>query len=199
MQKKEFKKWTKLTKKILDDCREFRKLCDKPFDRGFIGELLVLKQLLDTYKTKLCANSDNKIIYAGSANKKWDFALKLNGEIIQINAKATTVLDKNHKPRWVRQQAKTFCDIKIERNLKQLVSLNADNDHHLFYVFVDVGIWLKNRPQQFFTLSDQKAKLIFGKKYFKLYNGQVRKSKSTDFWVEYENIKHFKDQRLRKL
>ena len=128
MTNKEFKKWKNSTERLLDDCWKFRKLCDKPFDRGFIGELLVLKQLLDTYKADLCSKLDNKITYAGSANKEWDIELKLQRKTIQINAKATTTSDKNNNPRWVRQQAKTFCDIKIGGNAKQFVSLKTNHN-----------------------------------------------------------------------
>jgi hypothetical protein len=199
MKNKEFKGWENSTEKLLDDCWKFRKLCGKPFDRGFIGELLVLKQLLDTYKANLCSKLDNKIIYAGSANKRWDLELTLNGRTIQIDAKATTVYDKDNKPKWVRQHAKNFCDVKIKENSRQLVSLSAGYTHNLFYIFVNVEAWLKNHTPQFFTLSDKKAKSVFGKKYFRRYNGQKRKSRSTDFWVEYEDIKNFEDRRLRKL
>jgi hypothetical protein len=163
------------------------------------GELLVLKQLLGTYKHALCSSSDNEIIYAGSANKGWDFELKLNGKTIHIDAKAATVLDGDDNPRWVRQHATRFCDIKIGKDSRQHVSLNADHNPSMFYVFVDVGAWLNNHIAQFFTLSDKNAKLVLGKKYLKGQNGQKRESRSTDFWVEYEDVKNFKDQRLRKL
>ena len=199
MTNKEFKEWENSTEKLLTDCWKFRRLCGKPFDRGFIGELLVLKQLLDTHKADLCSKLDNKIIYAGSANKEWDIELKLQQKVIQINAKATTTSDETNNPRWVRQSAKTFCDIKIRKDTRQSVSLKTQHNPSLFYVFVDVGAWLNNHVAQFFTLSDKKAKSVLGNRYFKRYNGQKRKSGSTDFWVEYADVKNFKDQRLIKL
>src|SRR3989344_8858326 len=104
MDKKTYKKWKNLTDKTLNNSREFRNLCGRPFDRGFIGELLVIKQLLRKYKSKLYSSPDNDFIYAGSANKEWDFKLVLKKKLILINAKATTVLS-NSGPRWVRQDA----------------------------------------------------------------------------------------------
>jgi len=195
----QFKKWEKLTNKILKECWEFRNLCGKPFDRGFIGELLVLSQLLREYKKDLCSNEDNYVIYNGSSNKKWDIELKLDNKIIQINAKATSQLDKGGKPRWVRQSAKTFCDVCINpKNLKQKVSsLKTKADCNFYYVYVDVATWLKNHKVDFFTVSEKEAISIFGKKYYKICNGKIRKTKSTDFWVEYGDIKKFEDMRLR--
>jgi len=199
MDKKTYKKWKNLTDKTLNNSREFRNLCGRPFDRGFIGELLVIKQLLKTYKAGLCSFPENNFIYAGSANKKWDIELKLNGKIIQINAKATTQSDKNG-PHWVRQKASTFCDIKINsKSLQQRVSLKTDYDPNLFYVFVDVGTWLKKRTTQFFTLSDKKAKLIFGQKYSKYFNKQKRKSPTDDFGIDYKDIKTFEDRNLKSI
>jgi hypothetical protein len=70
MNKKTLQSWKKLVGEMLNTSWKFRKLCGRPFDRGFIGELLVLKQLLDTYESKLCAVLGNNIDYAGSANKE---------------------------------------------------------------------------------------------------------------------------------
>lgn len=203
MKNQEFKKWENLAKKILDDCWKFRRLCDKPFDRGFIGELLVLKQLLNTYKTELCSTLENKIIYAGSANKKWDFELKLNRKTIQIDSKATTIWDQYDKPKWVRQKGANFCNVKFKkvdsRGFKQDVSLESNYDKNFFYVFVDAKAWMNNRKAQFFTLSDKEAKSTLGGKYKKHHNKEIRRSETTDLWVEYKDIKDFRDQHFRKL
>lgn len=193
MDKKTYKNWSNLTDKMLNDSWEFRNLCGKPFDRGFIGELLVLKQLFKRYGAKLCSSPKNDIIYAGSANKEWDIKLILNSKSILLNAKATTVVDSKRRPRWVRQDAKCFCDIKINKK-KQRVSLKIKSNPNLFYAFVDVEAWLKNHNANYFILSDRKAKSKFGVKYRNLYNGEIRKTDSTDFWVEYDDVKGFKDK-----
>src|SRR3989338_9954618 len=100
MTNKEFKEWKKSTERLLNDCWKFRKLCDKPFDRGFIGELLVLEQLLQIYKT---VNTK----YLGSATRGRDFELTFkNGPIKYIEVKSTSEWDKNKKPKWVRQNAR---------------------------------------------------------------------------------------------
>lgn len=203
MDKKTYKNWKSLTDKILEDCWKFRKyLCDKPFDRGFIGELLVIKQLLKTYKTDICSLPENSITYAGSSNKGWDIELKLNARSIFFNAKSTTQ-DESGRPKWVRQSASTFCVVEFAKikpkGFKQDISLRTDYDSNLYYVFVDVGTWLKNRNADYFILSDKEAKSTFGKIYLKLKNGKVRKSKSTDFWVEYRDIKNFKDKYLKSI
>jgi len=70
MNKKTYKNWKSLTDKMLDDSWKFRNLCGRPFDRGFIGELLVIKQLLETYETDICSLPENNLIYAGSSNKE---------------------------------------------------------------------------------------------------------------------------------
>ncbi|MBI4084960.1 MAG: hypothetical protein HY432_00415, partial [Candidatus Liptonbacteria bacterium] len=90
MDKKTYKNWEGLTDKMLKDGWRFRNLCGKPFDRGFMGELLVLKELLRKYGVRLCSSPGNNIIYAGSANKEWDIKLILNTKSILLNAKATT-------------------------------------------------------------------------------------------------------------
>jgi hypothetical protein len=40
---KEFKEWKNSAERLLEDCWRFRKLCKKPFDRGFIGGTTGLK------------------------------------------------------------------------------------------------------------------------------------------------------------
>ncbi len=199
MTKELYKEWKTLTDKMLDDSRKFRNLCGKPFDRGFIGELLVIKQLLNTYKSNLCSLPENDLIYAGSSNKGWDVELRLNGKSVFLNAKATTEMH-NNKPKWVRQGAKVFCDIEInKKSLVQCVSLKNDFIPNMFYVFVDVGTWLKNNNTSYFTLSDKEAKSRFGRKYCNLYNGRIRKTSSTDFWVEYKDIEKFEDKYFKSL
>jgi hypothetical protein len=203
MNNKTYKNWKILTNKILEDCYKFRNLCcEKPFDRGFIGELLVVKKLLDTYEKELCSSPENNLEYNGSSNKKWDIELILNGKSIFLNAKATTMRTRDKKPYWVRQKAENFCVVTInKRSGRQLVSLNTDFKPDLFYVFIDVGTWLKNHKANYYILSDKEAKSKFGKKYRDGANGTIRKKNhsSTDFWVEYKDVKSFQDQHLRKL
>lgn len=204
MNKKTYKNWKSLTDKMLEDSWKFRNLCGRPFDRGFIGELLVIKQLLETYEADICSLLENNLIYAGSSNKGWDIELMLNGKFIFLNAKATTELHDS-KPRWVRQQAKVFCDIKInQKNLRQHISLKTDFDSNLFYVFVDVGTWLKNHKANYYILSDKEAKSKLGRKYRNGRNRdekkeKIRKTGSTDFWVEYKDVKNFKDKYLKSI
>ncbi|OGY63625.1 MAG: hypothetical protein A3I89_00220 [Candidatus Harrisonbacteria bacterium RIFCSPLOWO2_02_FULL_41_11] len=195
MKNQDFKKWKNLIKKVLDDCWEFRSLCGKPFDRGFIGELLVLKRLLEKYEVQLCSDS-GEFVYAGSSNKGWDIELKLGDKFIRFDAKATTTLAPNGEPRWVRQASNNrFCNVIInKRNFRQKISLKKDFNPKLFFVYVDVNAWLKNRRADYYILSDRETKLVFGKKYQRLYNGKIRESGSTDFWVEYDDVKNFKDK-----
>ena len=192
MEKKTYKKWKDLTNKLLVECRKFRQLCGKPFDRGFIGELLVVKQLLETHKDELCFGN-NDLIYLGSANKGWDMELWVSGKSIRFDAKATTTLSSKKEPKWIRQSASVFCDVKINRERRQTVSLKTDFDPHMFYVYVDVGVWLKSGQADYYILSDKKAKSVFSKKYKNIYDGRIRDSNSSDFWVEYSDVKKFKD------
>ena len=87
--------------RLLKNLWEFRKTTQTPFDRGFIGELLVLKQLLRAYKA-------SNIKYFGSANRGRDFELISKGRTIQIEVKSASEWDKNKNPKWVRQHAKNF-------------------------------------------------------------------------------------------
>lgn len=200
MKKEELKRWEGSTRKTLEACKEFSQLCGKPFDRGFIGELLVLERLLKTYGPRLCASIENGFKYVGSANKGWDISLTLGKRTIYVNAKAARVKDKNGDPRWVRQGAKSFCDIKNnKRTCIQKVGKEKIEDPNLFYAFVDVGTWLDSGTADFFTLSHRKAARIFRKKYFDLYHNKKRKSQSTDFWVEYEDVRRFKDPNLNRV
>ncbi|KKW11683.1 MAG: hypothetical protein UY50_C0008G0009 [Parcubacteria group bacterium GW2011_GWA2_49_9] len=202
MKKEEVRKWVDSTRKTLDACRKFSKLCGKPFDRGFIGELLVLERLLKTYGAKLCSFAANGFQYVGSANKRWDISLTLGKKTVYLNAKATRVKDKTKNPRWVRQQAKTYCVIEVDpETSKQIVGkeIDIDNGSNLFYVFVDVDTWIKHGTTNFFTLSHKKAAEIFSKKYSRLYHNRVRESRSTDFWIEYKDVKEFTDPNLRRL
>ena len=198
MKKEIFDQWRKLTNEMLDVSWKFGRLCKKPFDRGFIGELLVFKQILDTYKKELCL-SNNSITYVGSANKKWDMELVINEKATKINAKATRVTDKSGKPKWVRQSAKLFSDIKIDKEGMQRVSPKTSYESGMFYVFVDVNVWFKKRKPEFFTLSEKQAISIFNKKYSKEHNKKIRESRSTDFWVEYRDVKKFKKAHLKRL
>ena len=148
-----------LIKRLLKDLWEFRNIIEIPFDRGFIGELLIYEQLLRTHRVE-------DIKYFGSANKGYDFELRLNKRTIQIEVKSTSVKDENGKPKWVRQRAEKFCDIKFdEQSARQYVSLGRDYKPHLFYVFVDVGTWLKKRRAALFVLSYQAIKVASYKTY----------------------------------
>ena len=182
-----------LITRLLKNLWEFRRTVQTPFDRGFIGELLVLRQLLRTYKT-------GSIKYFGSANRGRDFELTLKGRTIQIEVKSTSEWDKNKNPKWVRQHARNFCDIKIDkRSAKQYVSPRKDHGSNLFWVFVDVKTWFEKKQTSFFVLLDKKVKARFGEKYQKLYHKKIRKSQSDDCWIEYADVKNFKDNRLTKL
>ncbi len=203
MKREELKEWTDSTRKTLDTCREFSKLCCKPFDRGFIGELLVLGRLLETYKSKLCASAENGFKYAGSAKKGWDISLTLGKKTIYVNAKATTEKGKDKvNPKWVRQHARNFCNIEVDpRNPVQKVGTKKEVEDDLFYVFVDVRLWKDQGTTNLFTFSHKEAAKVFGRKYFKSWNGKIRENNPTtdDFWVEYEDVKKFRDPNLNRL
>ncbi len=102
------------------------------------------------------------------------------------------------EPRWVRQNAKKFCNIQIiERENMQVVTGIEEFDRNMYYVYVDVKVWLGNKKADYYILSDKKAKEIFGEKYSSLYHkvvGARQNINSTDFWVEYNDVKSFKDR-----
>jgi hypothetical protein len=100
------KEWGTLADTILDASREFMNSCNASFDRGFIGELLTLSQLIRTYKSAL-SNEGNRISYLGSSKRGTDIQLSLNGYDIKINCRGTTI-HVDGKPRWVRQHARKF-------------------------------------------------------------------------------------------
>lgn len=201
MKKEELKKWEDSTRKTLEACRGFSQLCGKPFDRGFIGELLVLERLLKTYEFRLCMSAENKFEYVGSANKGWDISLTLGKKTLYINAKATR--EKNQSgPKWIRQHARDFCSVECDpRTLIQKVGKKKEVTADLFYVFVDVGTWIDQEITNLFTLSHKEAALVFGQKYFQAWDGKKRENNpnTDDFWVEYEDIKKSKDPNLNRI
>jgi hypothetical protein len=195
MKNSSLKRWEQSLDKLLNAVRAFGQVCDRPFDRGFIGELLALRQLFKTYGRR-----SSSIEYYGSSAKEHDIKVRLGKKTIKLNIKSTRTWDNRNQPRWVRQSANTFCDITILKSGVQRVQLKKDYDPSLFYIFVDVKKWLESDIADFYVLSDQKAKIVFGKKYRRFYNGKTRKSKSTaDFWIEYTDIKNFKDDYFRSL
>lgn len=202
MKKEELRKWADSTRKTLDACRKFGTLCGKPFDRGFIGELLVLGRLLETYKSKLCVSTENGFKYVGSAKKRWDISITLDKKTIYINAKATTEKDKDKfNPKWIRQHARDFCNIEVDsRTHVQKVGEKKEVDTNLFYVFVDVRTWKDQGITNLFTFSHKEAAEVFGRKYFKSWNGRIRKNNPTtdDFWIEYGDVKEFMDSNLSR-
>ena len=108
MRKEVVVKWLTSTRKVLGASRAFGRLCGKPFDRGFVGELLVLERLLQTYKLKLCASDKNGFEYAGSANKGWDVSLTWwQNDICQCEIYNNRNEERGGYPKWVRQHAVT--------------------------------------------------------------------------------------------
>lgn len=197
MKKEELKEWTDSTRKTLKACRKFSKLCGKPFDRGFIGELLVLERMLKTYGSRICASAENGFKYVGSASKGWDVSLTLDNQTVFVNAKATTMKDRSG-PKWVRQHASNFCHIKFGPLNRQKLGKVKKGDPDLFYVFVDVGTWIDSGTSNFFTLSYREAASICKEEY-KPHDGEIRKNKTTDFHFVYADIKRFNDPNLRRL
>ena len=202
MNKKTYKKWKNLTDKMLVDTHNFRNLCDTSFDRGFVGELLVIKQLLETYEKELCSSPENNLIYIRGVKKNWDIEMKLNGKSVLLNAKSTTVFEKHKpEPKWIRQNIKTYCNVTNDKKSRQHVSKKTTHVRNLFYVFVDVRTWLINHKTNYYVLSDKRAQSKFEKIYFKHHNRKkrIKNPKSTDFVVKYKDIKNFKDERIKSI
>jgi hypothetical protein len=167
--------------------------------RGIIGEILVFDRLIRQYRKSLLSK-DNHIKFLGSSIKGHDIEMYIKERKIKINAKGTTVKDKYGKPRWVRQHARIYADISIKDG-KTVVKVNKKPKKDLYYVFMDVKVWLKpHKKADFYVLSDKEATQIFGNKYKRLYNNKIiRKTDSDDLWVEYEDIKNFKNNSLSRI
>lgn len=188
--------WRRLSDKLLADCRKFMLSCNEQFGRGFIGELLVFRQLLVSFEKKLLGN--NSIEYFGSSKKDYDIKLLVNNNSIEINAKGTTQSDKNGNPRWVRQHASAFADIKQGKRI--IVKPKKAFRHNFFYIYVDINAWIKKGKARFFVVSDKEANKVFGSKFARHFNGKkARKNNSDDMWVEYKDIKRFRDDSLKRL
>ena len=198
MDKRKLKDWESDVSNILIASQKFMKSCNKMFGRGYIGELLVFQQLIKSFERELILDQ-NKIIYHGSSKKDFDFELYLNGNIIQVNAKGTLVVDKDSNPKWVRQHALKFCN-SVPKSGKTLITVNTEYRSNFFYIYVDVNAWLEKGKASFFVLSDKEAKNKFGRKYKKCYNNKKRrKNDSDDMWIEYSDISEYVDNNLNGL
>lgn len=195
MDKKLVAEWKYEISKILYASRKFMQSCNKNFGRGFIGELLVLNQLIKTFEKELCQEG-NEIKYSGSSRKKFDFELILGSKVIEINSKGTLVLDKKtKKPLWVRQHAGNFCRIG-EKSGATTISLIKEYRKNYFYIYVDVNAWLIKGKTDFYVLSDKEAKMIFGKIYKRDHHGEKPHRESDDMWIKYEDVFKRKDKNL---
>lgn len=195
MDKKLLTAWEAEIDKILTASHKFMQSCNKNFGRGFIGELLVLNQLIKTFRNELYKEG-NEIKYSGSSKKDFDFELILGSKVFEINAKGTLVLDKkNNKPLWVRQHAGNFCRIGKKSGVSE-ISLFKEFRKNYFYIYVDVNAWLKKGKAEFYVLSDKEAKMTFGKIYKRDHHGEKPHRQSDDMWIKYEDIFKRKDNNL---
>jgi len=195
MDKKLLSRWEAEIDKILSASHVFMQSCNKNFGRGFIGELLVLNRLINTFRNELCKDG-NGIKYSGSSKKDFDFELILGSRIIEINAKGTLVLTKkNNKPIWVRQHAGTFCKIGKRFGATE-ISLIKEYREKYFYIYVDVNAWLTKGKADFYVLSEKEAKMTFGKMYKKDHHKEKPHRISDDMWIKYEDIFERKDNNL---
>lgn len=174
MDNEKLKKWKTLANTILEASRDFMNSGNEKFARGIIGELLTFSRLISTYENDLLSSNNNEIVYLGSSRKGLDINLLLNGNKIEINSKGTTEYDKNGKPKWVRQHARNFCTFSDNQDGTNTISPITNYKDDFFYIYVDIKKWLQTAGADFFVLSDEEAKKIFGKKY--IYgNNSVRK------------------------
>ena len=199
MDKKTINKWEKITENCLQHNRQFMQICNS-FSRGFLGELLVFNQLLKTYGKNI-SKPENGILFYGSSKKGHDIELKLGERKIYINAKATTMHDKNGQPYWVRQHARNFAKIETKSG-KTYIKPRKDYKKDFYYVYVDLKKWEDKGITDFYALSDTDAKKLFGPKYQRERRKKgfkIRNNDSDDFWIEYTDIKQFKDNKIKKI
>ena len=139
----------------------------------------------------------NHIDFRGSSIKGHDIEMRIDGRLLKINAKGTTERDSKGFPRWVRQHARNY--VKIIPQISGMVRIEVlkEYDPEFYYVFVDIRKWLDNKAPDFYVLSDKDAKQIFGNKYRKACDGiPARKNDSDDMWIEYKDIKRYKNNSL---
>jgi len=182
METRAVREWQRLANEILDASWEFMNCCSVNFDRGFIGELLTLSQLIRTYD-RVLSDEGNGISYLGSSKKNIDIQLLLEGRDIRINCKGTTI-HEGQRPKWVRQHARKFCSISLSSDGVYEIRPKEDYDPNFFYVYVDVKAWLNTHRPDFFVLSDEEVKRNFGADYARNWNGRpARRNDSDDMWV----------------
>ena len=183
---------------VLKAGKRFYDIFGSTYSSGVIGELLVIKRILERYKKELASNKNCEIKFEGKCIQHYDIFFVLKGSKFEINAKATMESDKNKRPKWVRQHAKDYTNIKNE-DKKTLCSPRTDYNKTLFYIFVDVKKWLEKSKADFYILSDSNAKKTFGKKYSKQQNSKpIRQNESDDMWIEYKDIKKYKDNNFKR-
>jgi len=197
MNQKTIEDMKKVIKDVLEAGKRFHKVFGKTYSSGVIGELLVTQRILEECGRDLCLKDDGNIAFKGNNIQSFDIILILKGKEFRINAKATTE-SQDGKPKWVRQHARTYTNI-VNKNGTTICSPRTDYVKTLFYVFVDVKKWLEKSQTDFYILSDSEAKKTFGKKYSRRYNGKpIRKNESDDMWIEYKDIKKYKDNNFKK-
>jgi len=199
MKKEIIDKWKMSSRQLLCSFRQFMQGCSVKAGRGLIGEILVFERLICRYERKLSLNDNNYIKFLGSSKKGYDIHMVINDQVYKINAKGTTEYDANRYPRWVRQHARSYAEILVKKG-KTYIEIQKKYDNNLFYVFVDIKKWLKTGSADYYILSDKEAKQVFGKKY-KLSNDgkKVRRNNSDDMWIEYRDIRDFKDNSLARI
>lgn len=78
------KEWERLANTILDASRGFMKSCNASFDRGFIGELLTLPQLIKAYENVLSDDAPSPV-------------------------RKRPLLTRSHSPEYTRLPSSFFC------------------------------------------------------------------------------------------
>jgi len=189
--------WTRSIDQFLAVARAFIQTSgNNAFLRGIRGEILTLRQILQTHRETLSL-VNAQLGYGGSSRKGHDIMIRIGDREVRLDCK-----EKTEGDHWVRLHGRTFADVTVdELTRQQHVEMRTDFRHDFYYIFVDSVGFSETGEASFYLLSDKEAKETIGSIYKRRLEGKkrIRNENSDDFWVYPAEIGAFSDNSLERL
>lgn len=189
--------WTRSTDQLLAAARAFIQTSgNNAFLRGIRGEILTLRQILQTHRETLSLVGA-QLDYGGSSRKGHDIMIRIGDREVRLDCK-----EKTEGDHWVRLHGRNFANVKVdELTRQQQVQMLTDFRPDFYYVFVDSVGFSETGEASFYLMSDKEAKETIGAIYKRRLEGKrrIRNENSDDFWVYPSEIDAFSDNSLERL
>lgn len=189
--------WTRSTEEFLAATRNFMRASNNTtFLRGIRGEILTLRQILQTHGIALSRRSA-RLDYLGSSRRDCDILVSVDNREIRIDCK-----EKSEGDHWVRLHGRDYADVQVDESTReQRVAMRTDSRDDFYYVFVDSVGFAERGEAELYLLSDREAKGTIGSVYKRRLDGKrrTRNESSDDFWVYPDDLRRFFDNRLERL